>query len=67
VWPALKDALANTIRLGIAASAVGIVVGLMLGVFAALRPGGRRDVAVNTAAFVGISVPPYVSAILFQQ
>lgn len=26
VWPALKDALANTIRLGIAASAVGIVV-----------------------------------------
>lgn len=66
VWPALKDALANTIRLGIAASAVGIVVGLMLGVFAALRPGGRRDVAVNTAAFVGISVPPYVSAILFQ-
>ncbi len=66
VWPQLKDALANTVRLGIAASVVGIVVGLMLGVFAALRPGGRRDVAVNTAAFVGISVPPYVSAILFQ-
>ena len=38
----------------------------MLGVFAALRPGGRRDVAVNTAAFVGISIPPYVSAILCQ-
>jgi peptide/nickel transport system permease protein len=66
VWPQLKDALANTIRLGTAASVVGIVVGLMLGIFAALRPGGRRDVAVNTAAFVGISVPPYVSAILFQ-
>ena len=66
VWPQLKDALANTIRLGTAASIVGIVVGLLLGIFAALRPGGRRDVAVNTAAFVGISVPPYVSAILFQ-
>lgn len=66
VWPQLKDALANTIRLGVAASGVGIVVGLALGVFAALRPGGRRDVAVNTAAFVGISIPPYVSAILFQ-
>ncbi|MFM8507900.1 MAG: ABC transporter permease, partial [Actinomycetota bacterium] len=66
VWPQLKDALANTIRLGIAASGVGIVIGLGLGVFAALRPGGRRDVAVNTAAFVGISIPPYVSAILFQ-
>jgi len=66
VWPQLKDALANTIRLGVAASGVGIVIGLALGVFAALRPGGRRDVAVNTAAFVGISIPPYVSAILFQ-
>lgn len=66
VWPQLKDALANTIRLGVSASGVGIVVGLALGVFAALRPGGRRDVAVNTAAFVGISIPPYVSAILFQ-
>ncbi len=66
VWPQLKDALANTIRLGVAASGVGIIIGLALGVFAALRPGGRRDVAVNTAAFVGISIPPYVSAILFQ-
>lgn len=66
VWPQLKDALANTIRLGVAASTVGISIGLSLGVFAALRPGGRRDVAVNTAAFVGISIPPYVSAILFQ-
>ncbi|MFM8015703.1 MAG: ABC transporter permease [Actinomycetota bacterium] len=66
VWPQLKDALANTIRLGVAASSVGIVIGLGLGVSAALRPGGRRDVAVNTAAFVGISIPPYVSAILFQ-
>ncbi|MBJ7504161.1 MAG: ABC transporter permease [Acidimicrobiaceae bacterium] len=66
VAPALKDALANTLRLGTAASVVGITVGLLLGIFAALRPGGRRDVAVNTAAFVGISIPPYVSAILFQ-
>lgn len=66
VWPQLKDALANTIRLGVAASSVGIIVGLALGIFAALRPGGRRDVAVNTAAFVGISIPPYVSAILLQ-
>lgn len=66
VWPQLKDALANTIRLGVAASTVGIIFGLALGILAALRPGGRRDVAVNTAAFVGISIPPYVSAILLQ-
>jgi len=41
-------------------------IGLFVGVYAALRPGGRRDVTVNTAAFIGISVPPYVSAVLFQ-
>lgn len=66
VFPALKDALANSLRLGAAATVVGVIIGLGVGVFAALHPGGRRDVAVNTAAFVGISIPPYISAILLQ-
>jgi len=66
VLPALKDALANSLRLGAAATVVGVVIGLGIGVFAALRPGGRRDVTVNTAAFIGISIPPYISAILLQ-
>lgn len=66
VFPALKDAMANTIRLGTLASVVGITIGFLLGIFAALKPGGRRDVAVNTAAFIGISIPPYISAVLLQ-
>jgi peptide/nickel transport system permease protein len=66
VWPALKDAIANTLRLGSAASFIGIVFGLAAGMFAALKPGSRRDVSVNTAAFVGISIPPYISAVLLQ-
>ena len=66
VWPALKDAIANTLRLGSAASFIGIVFGLTAGMFAALKPGSRRDVSVNTAAFVGISIPPYISAVLLQ-
>jgi len=66
VFPALKDALANSLRLGMAATIVGVVIGLGIGVFAALHPGGRRDVAVNTAAFIGISIPPYISAVLLQ-
>jgi ABC-type microcin C transport system permease subunit YejB len=61
-----KDAIANSARLGIAATTVGVSIGLTIGIFAALRPGGKRDVAVNTAAFVGISIPPYISAILLQ-
>lgn len=66
VFPALKDSLANSLRLGAAATAVGIFVGLGVGIYAALRPGSRRDVAVNTGAFIGISIPPYISAILLQ-
>ena len=66
VWPALKDAMANTLRLGSAATIVGIFFGLIAGVLAALRPGGKRDVFINTSAFVGISIPPFISAIMFQ-
>jgi len=66
VFPALKDALANSLRLGVAATVVGVTIGLGIGMFAALHPGGRRDVTVNTAAFIGISIPPYISAVLLQ-
>lgn len=66
VWPELKDAMANSLRLGLAATLVGVTVGLGLGIFAALRPGGLRDTTVNTGAFVAFSIPPYVSAILLQ-
>jgi len=66
VWPELKDAMANTIRLGTFATVVGVSIGLFVGMFAALKPGSRRDVAVNTGAFLGVSVPPYITAVLFQ-
>ncbi|HAG67212.1 MAG TPA: hypothetical protein DCL10_02860 [Acidimicrobium sp.] len=66
VWPELKDSLVNTVRLGSLATFVGVVIGLLVGMFAALKPGSRRDVAVNTIAFLGISIPPYITAVLFQ-
>jgi peptide/nickel transport system permease protein len=66
VWPELKDAMANSLRLGLTASFFGISIGLLLGVFAALRPGSLRDTAVNTGAFVAFSIPPFVSAVLLQ-
>jgi peptide/nickel transport system permease protein len=66
VWPELKDALMNTLRLGALATSIGVILGLMIGMFAALKPGSRRDVAVNTGAFLGISIPPYITAVLFQ-
>ena len=66
MWPALKDAMANTIRLGTFATVIGVSIGLFVGMFAALKPGSRRDVAVNTGAFLGVSIPPYITAVLFQ-
>ncbi|HRE00798.1 MAG TPA: ABC transporter permease, partial [Ilumatobacteraceae bacterium] len=66
VWPNLKDALANSLRLGFAAVAVGVIIGVSLGVFAGLRPGKLRDSAVNTFALVGFSVQPFISAVILQ-
>ena len=66
VWPHLKDALANSLRLGLVASSIGILVGNAFGVLAALRPGRLRDTLVNSTALVGLAVPPFVSALLLQ-
>lgn len=66
VWPNLKNALINSVRLGLMASFVGITVGLSLGVFAALKPGRLRDTFVNTGALIGFSVQPFISAIILQ-
>jgi peptide/nickel transport system permease protein len=66
VWPNLKDAMANTARLAGIAECLGIMVGIALGVFAALRPGSLRDGGINTTALVMLSIPPFISAILLQ-
>lgn len=66
VWPVLQDSLANSVRLGGISTLIGISFGVVIGMVAALRPGGKRDIAVNTGAFVGISIPPYVTAVLLQ-
>ncbi len=66
VWPNLKDALGNSVRLAGIGAALGIVIGCSLGVYAALRPGSLRDGSVNTTALVMLSIPPFVSAVILQ-
>jgi peptide/nickel transport system permease protein len=66
VWPELKDAMANSLRLGIIASFIGILIGCTFGILAALRPGSLRDGGVNTTALVLLSIPPFVSAVILQ-
>jgi peptide/nickel transport system permease protein len=66
VWPELKAAIANTLVLGSLATVVGVFIGLSIGIFSAMRPRSLFDQASTTGAFVGISIPSYVSAILLQ-
>jgi len=66
VWPELKNALANTLVLGIFATTIGISVGLFIGTIAAIRQYSKFDSVASTGAFVGLSIPPYISAILLQ-
>jgi peptide/nickel transport system permease protein len=66
VWPELKNAMINSARLGGVATMVGVTFGLFFGIFVALKPGGMRDATVNTAAFIAVSIPPFVSAVLLQ-
>ena len=62
----MKNALANTLVLGIAATFVGVTIGLGIGILAALRPYSKFDTTATTGAFVGISIPPFVAAVLLQ-
>ena len=66
VWPEMKNALANTLVLGITAVIVGVGIGLLIGILAALRPYSKFDTAATTGAFIGFSIPPFVTAVLLQ-
>ena len=61
--PSCKDALANTLVLGVRGLGVGIGVGLSIGILVGAAPVHEvRLRPTTTGAFVGISIPPYVSA-----
>jgi peptide/nickel transport system permease protein len=66
VWPSMKEALANSAVLGFVAASVGIGIGMIVGIIAALRPRSLFDSTATTGSFVGLSLPPFVSAVLLQ-
>jgi peptide/nickel transport system permease protein len=66
VWPELKQAMVNTLVLGTLATGVGVTIGLGIGILSAMRPRSVFDQVSTTGAFIGISIPPYVTAILLQ-
>jgi peptide/nickel transport system permease protein len=66
VYESLKQAIANSLRLGGIAAILGISVGITFGVLSALKPGSLRDGGINTSALVMLSIPPFVTAVILQ-
>ncbi len=59
VWSDLAPAIANTLRLAVAASLIGFALGVLLGGLAGAFRGGWIDRAATTFAVAGVSIPHY--------
>jgi peptide/nickel transport system permease protein len=66
VWPELRDAMANTLQLGLVAFAFYVVIGVGVGMTAALRHNTWFDSFATGGAFLGLSVPPYFFGLVLQ-
>ncbi|RLC99206.1 MAG: glutathione ABC transporter permease GsiC [Chloroflexi bacterium] len=60
----ILEQLPPTVELALAATMVGIILGLMLGILAALRRSTWLDTAATAIAVLGLSTPTYWSGIL---
>lgn len=59
VFDVLLPALGNTLILLGGSLLLALLIGLPMGILAAIRPYSKRDYAINLMAFAGISVPPF--------
>jgi peptide/nickel transport system permease protein len=66
VFPDIKNALANTLVLGFVATAFSLLVGVLIGVYSALRQYSWFDHLSTGGAFVGLSIPNFWFALLLQ-
>jgi peptide/nickel transport system permease protein len=64
VLEVLLPALGTTCKLMLISFVIAVVLSLILGVWAALKPGGWVDSLVSLAAFAGISVPVFWLALM---
>lgn len=62
----IREALANSIVLGVVGTVVSLVIGVGIGVYSALRQYSFFDHFSTSAAFVGLSIPNFWFALLLQ-
>ncbi len=61
----VKEPLLNTVFLNLFATAAALGITIPLGIFCAVKRGGKRDTAVQVGTIVGYSMPVFITAILF--
>ena len=61
---AIMDALPNTLRLTLTAAAIALIIGIPLGVLAALRERSWLDEALTFVSFVVTSIPSFFLALI---
>ncbi len=66
VWDSFVSQLPPTILINVYSSLIAVPIGLLLGIYAALRKNKWQDHTISTAVMVLISVPSYVTAFLVQ-
>ncbi|MGJ5177365.1 ABC transporter permease [Bradyrhizobium oligotrophicum] len=62
VAPEMLTALSRSLLLAAGALAVTLVIAVPLGIFAALRQGRAADTATSVVAYLGVSLPEFVTA-----
>lgn len=62
VWQLIRDGFPISLRIGAAALAVGVIVGVSLGVAAALRQNRPADYMATAIAILGVCIPTFVTA-----
>ncbi len=64
VWDIFTEKLPATILINVYSSLIAVPIGIMLGIFAALKKNKWQDHVISTSVMVIISVPPFVYASL---
>lgn len=64
VWDAITPAIPITVALAIYATLIALIISLVLGVAAALKPGSAIDIFARTIVQIGSAIPGFLLAIL---
>lgn len=66
IWPDLKDAIGNTLQLGLFAFVITIFLGVVIGSISAIRQYSLFDTFSTGTSFVGLSMPPFFFGLILQ-